>query len=97
MAVKQFSGNEEWNVGLEAQCDVGYRTLSYSGELGGGTLQILTQIRDGDKVPLADAKLTVAKVDDNGDVIRQIVFRSSGNIWVRLTGSTTPTAKVMVQ
>ncbi|MCJ9696921.1 hypothetical protein MOV76_35755 [Rhizobium sp. PRIMUS64] len=97
MAVRQFSGDFDWNVGLEAQCDVGYRTLAYSGSLGGGTLQLFTQVQDGDMIPLADAKLTAAKVDGNGDVVRQMTFSSSGNIMVRLTGSTAPTAKVSVQ
>lgn len=98
MAVKQFSADAVWNVGLEAQCDVGYRTLAYSGSLGGGTLQISTQVADGgDIIPLADAKLTAAKLDGNGDVVRQMTFSSSGNIFVTLTGSTTPTAKVSVQ
>lgn len=97
MPVKSFTADAEWNVGLEGQTDVGYRTLSYSGGLGGGTLQILSQVRDGDKIALPDAKLTVAKVDSNGDVVRQLVFRTSGNVFVTLTGSTTPTAKVSVQ
>ncbi|MBY2992504.1 hypothetical protein HF272_13800 [Rhizobium leguminosarum] len=97
MAVKQFSADYDWNVGLEAQCRAGYRTVAYSGSLGGGTLQLLTQVQDGDLIALADAKLTAATVDDNGDVVRQMTFSSSGNVWVRLSGSTAPTAKVSVQ
>lgn len=97
MAVHTFSANEEWNAGLEAQCDAGYRTVAYSGSLGGGTLQIFTQVPGGSKIALADAKLTAARLDDNGDVVRQVVFQSSGNIWIHLTGSTAPTAIVSVQ
>lgn len=98
MAVKTFSADAEWNVGLEAQCDVGYRTLAYSGSLGGGTLEIFTQVQDGgDLIALADAKLTTGTLDDNGQIVRQMTFSSSGNIWVKLTGSTAPTAKVSVQ
>ncbi|KQV31205.1 hypothetical protein ASE23_06820 [Rhizobium sp. Root73] len=97
MPVKSFTADAEWNVGLQGQTDAGYRTLSYSGSLGGGTLQILSQVSDGDKTALPDTKLTVAKVDSNGDIIRQLVFRTSGNIFVTLTGSTAPTAKVSVQ
>jgi hypothetical protein len=97
MPTKTFSTNEKWNAGIEAQCQAGYRTLAYSGSLGGGTLRISTQIEGGVDVPLADAKLTAATVDDNGDVVKQVVFQSSGNVFVELTGATTPTAVVSVQ
>jgi hypothetical protein len=96
MPVRSFTGDAEWNVGIEGRSDAGYRTLAYSGSLGGGTLQLFSQIENGDKIPLADAKLSAAVEDDNGDVVRQMTFRTSGNLFVHLTGSTAPTAKVSV-
>lgn len=97
MPVHTFTSNEEWNVGIEAQCSAGYRTMVYSGSLGGGTLRISTHIQGGLKVPLADAKLSADMLDDNGDAIQQVVFRSSGNIYVELSGATAPNAVVSVQ
>lgn len=97
MPVKTFTTNEEWNVGIEARSDVGYRTLSYSGTLDGGTLQISTQIAEGDKIAIADGKLNATKLDDNGDMIRQMVFQSSGNVFVTLSdGGVAINAKVGV-
>jgi len=96
MAVHEFSADEEWNAGIEARSSGGYRTLAYDGDLGGGTLQVLTQMEGGAKVPVANGKLAAATVDANGDVAQQLVFQSSGNVWVHLTGATAPTAVVTV-
>lgn len=84
-------------MGIDGQCEAGYRTLAYSNSLGGGMLQVFSQTQDGDKVAVSDSKLTAATLDDNGDVIRQMTFSTSGNIWVHLTGATAPTCKVSVQ
>lgn len=96
MPVHRFTTNEEWNAGIEARSDAGYRTLAYDGDLDGGTLQILTQVQEGPKVPVSDAKLSAAKLDDNGDVIRQVTFRSSGNVIIVLAGATAPDVTVSV-
>ncbi|MCT7662317.1 hypothetical protein [Shinella kummerowiae] len=98
MTVKTFTANEEWNAGLEARSDAGYRMLSYNGSLGGGTLQIFTQGQGGaPKVAVPDSKLSAAKVDSNGDPIQQVVFISAGNVWVHLTGATAPNVTVVVE
>lgn len=97
MPVRTFIGNAEWNAGIDAQCDAGYRTLTYSGSLGGGTLGIHTQISGGPKVPVSDAKLSAATVDDNNDVVQQLTFRSSGNVFVVLSGATAPNVTVAIQ
>lgn len=100
MPTKTFTANTTVpeNMAIEAKSDAGYRVLSYSGSLGGGTLQLLTQCADGaDQVPVPDGKLTAANVDGNGDPIRQVVFVSAGNVYVSLTGATAPNCKVSVQ
>lgn len=104
MAIKKFTADDVWNTTIPAVSDKGYRTLKYSGSLGGGTLSIHTLSHDVDpetqaviETPVSDAKLTTATVDGNGDLIRQITFQSSGTIVVKLTGAVAPTAKVMVE
>ncbi len=98
MPTKTFTQNKTENMGIEAKSDAGYRVLSYSGSLGGGTLQLLTQCADGaDQVPVPDGKLSAANVDGNGDAIRQVVFVSAGNVFVSLAGATAPDCKVSVQ
>lgn len=93
----QFTADEEWNVGFDAASDKSFRTLAYSGNLGGGTLQVKTSLSPNVvDVPVADAKLTNSKVDGNGDVIKQMTFQSSGNIKVVLSGSNTPNVWVAV-
>ena len=47
--------------------------------------------------PLADAKLSAATVDDNGDAVMQVTFRTTGTIIVKLTGATAPSVKVIVE
>lgn len=98
MPTKTFTQNVTENMAIEAKSDAGYRVLSYSGSLGGGTLQLFTQCADGaDQVPVPDGKLSAANVDGNGDPIRQVVFVSAGNVFVSLTGATAPNCKVSVQ
>lgn len=96
MPKQRFQTNEKRNFGIDARSDVGYRTLSYDGNLGGGTLRISTQVEDAAETFLADAKLSNATVDSNGDVVKQVVFRSSGNVFVTLSGATTPDVTVTV-
>ena len=96
MPVKTITTNKDENMGIDARSDVGYRTLSYDGSLGGGTLQLLTAMEDGTLVAVPDSKLSAAKLDDNGDVIKQVAFTASGNVWVRLSGATAPNVKVSV-
>lgn len=104
MPIKKFTADGTWNTGVPGQCDASYRVAKYSGSLGGGTLSIhsLSQDLDPDTVatietPVPDAELTVAKVDGNGDVIKQLVVRTSGSIVVKLTGATAPAVTVMVE
>jgi hypothetical protein len=106
MAIKKFTEDGVWNTSVPAASDKGYRTLKYSGSLGGGTLSIHTLSHDMDpdsnppaaiETPVSDAKLKPTTLDDNGDLIRQITFQSSGTVIVKLTGSAAPTAKVMVE
>jgi len=84
-----FTADAKLSLGLEARSEAGYRTVLYSGNLGGGTLRISTVI-DGYEAWVPDSKLTAATVDDNGDVVKMISFSASGNILVSLTGSTAP-------
>ncbi len=84
------------SFGVEARSDAGYRVLSYSGNLGGGTLRVHTQVEGGDIVPVPDTKLAIGDVDGKGDVKQQLRFISAGNVFVSLTGATTPNCKVSV-
>ncbi|WP_377299612.1 hypothetical protein [Rhizobium sp. SGZ-381] len=98
MAVRTFTDNSTKNFGIDAKCDAGYRVLAYSGSLGGGTLQVFTKAGDASAlVPLADAKLSAAKLDDNGDAIKQMVFVSAGQVHVTLSGATAPNVEVSVE
>ncbi|MBV2183785.1 MAG: hypothetical protein KUL88_04485 [Rhizobium sp.] len=104
MPFKKFTADETWNTGLVGQCETGYRCLKYSGSLGGGTLSVHSLSLDVDpettqpiETPLADAEISAATVDDNGDAVKQVTFQTSGTIVVKLTGSTAPAAKVMVE
>lgn len=104
MPIKSFTADATWNTGVPGQCEAGYRCMKYSGSLGGGTLSIHSMSQDLDpdtgasiETPLADAELTAATVDGNGDAVRQVTFQTSGTIVVKLTGATAPTAKVMVE
>jgi hypothetical protein len=96
MPLHQFTDNAEWNAGVEARSDVGYRTLAYDGDLGGGTLRVWTQAEGTAKTPVPDTKLSAATVDGASDVIKQLTFRSSGNVFVHLTGATAPDVTVTV-
>jgi hypothetical protein len=98
MPVKVFTSNEEWKAGVDGRADAGYRVLSYDGDLGGGSLQILTQSQDANapKVPVPDSILDADKLDSNGDPIQQVVFISAGTIWVHLTGATAPNVTVVI-
>jgi hypothetical protein len=95
MPVHTFSADEEWNAGIEARSDAGYRTLVYSGSLGSGTLSLKTNL-EGVTSAVPDSKLSAATLDGNGDAIKQMTFQSSGNVIVVLSGSTNPTATVAV-
>jgi hypothetical protein len=98
MAVRTFLADATQNFGIDAKCDIGYRVMAYSGSLGGGTLQIKTKAGDASAlVPLADAKLSAATLDDNGDAVQQVVFISSGQVHVTLSGATAPTVEVSVE
>lgn len=92
----RFQANEERSMGIDARSYAGYRTLAYDGNLGGGTLRIYTQLDGEVKTPVADAKLSAGTTDSNGDAVKQVVFRSSGNVIVGLTGATTPDVVVTV-
>lgn len=97
MAENRFTGNATWNVGIDAAAEKGFRVLAYSGNLGGGTLQVFSSpSQNVQAVPLADAKLNAAKLDDNGDPIKQITFQASGNLQVVLSGATAPDVWVAV-
>lgn len=104
MPFKKFTADGTWNTGMPGQCEAGYRCLKYSGDLGGGTLSIHSLSQDLDpetsatiETPLADAEISAGTVDDNGDAVKQVTFQTSGTIVVKLTGSTAPAAKVMVE
>ena len=105
MAIKTFTADGVWNTGVPGRSEAGYRCLKYSGTLGGGTLSVHSLSDEVDsgtgatvETPLADAKLSAATVDDNGDVVRQMTFQTTGSIVVKLTGSTAPSAlKVIVE
>ncbi|KQR30123.1 hypothetical protein ASF91_15005 [Rhizobium sp. Leaf155] len=84
-------------MGVEARCDGGYRVMSYSGSLGGGTLRLYTKGADNaEATPVPDGKLSIANKDVNGDVIQQVVFVSAGNVLVSLTGATNPSCAVSI-
>lgn len=97
MKTVSMTENGEHNMGFEARSDAGYRVLSYSGSLGGGTLRVKTQLPDGgDKVPVPNSKLNATMNDAAGDLKQQLVFQAAGTIFVELTGATNPNCKVSV-
>ncbi|MGN8170496.1 hypothetical protein [Agrobacterium sp. 22117] len=86
------------SFGIEARCDGGYRVMSYSGNLGGGTLRLFTQPNiNADPTPVPDGKLSAANLDGNNDPIQQVVFVSAGNVLVTLSGATNPNCTVTVE
>lgn len=95
MANKNFTSDVTQNMGIEAKCEAGYRTLSYSGNLGGGTLRIST-VSDGVTSFVPDSKLSGTTVDLNGDAIKQVNFVSTGQVYVGLTGSSGANCDVAV-
>ena len=98
MATRTFTSNTTINFGLDAKCEIGYRVLSYTGALGGGTLQVFTKAGESaNLVPVPDSKLAAATVDGAGDVRRQLVFQSSGAVSVTLSGATDPNVEVSVE
>lgn len=90
-----FTANDETSLGMNAKSDSGYRLMAYDGDLGGGTLEIFTEI-EGIKTPVPNAKLDETMLDDNSQAIQQVAFSSAGNIWVHLTGATDPDVTVVV-
>lgn len=92
-----FTSNEEWNAGIDGWTEAGFRTLAYSGNLGGGTLKLKSRFEDGIVVPVSDGELNATMVDDNSDVIQQVTFQTAGTILVELTGATTPNVTVVVR
>lgn len=99
MPTKTFTANTAAPVsfGVEAKSDGGYRVLSYSGDLGAGTLRVHTQADGGEIVPVPNGKLNATMLDANNDVKQQLAFQSAGNVFVELTGATNPNCKVSVQ
>ena len=99
MPTKTFTQNTSApeTFGIEARCDGGYRVMSYSGNLGGGTLRLFTQPNmNADPTPVPDGKLSASKLDSNNDAIQQVVFVSAGNVLVTLSGATNPNFTVTV-
>lgn len=99
MPSKTFTQNtaEPESLGIEARCDGGYRVMSYTGSLGGGTLRLYTKGADqAEATPVPDGKLSVANKDGNGDAIQQVVFVSAGNVLISLSGATNPNCTVSI-
>lgn len=92
-----LTANGEWASSVPGRTDGGFRLLSYTGWLGGGTLQVFSVSSSGVKTPVADSKLNASKVDGNGDVIQQMTFQTAGMIVVALTGATDPNVVVSVE
>lgn len=98
MATKTFTADGTESFGIDAKCDIGYRVLSYSGDLGGGTLRVKTRAAEAtDLVYVPNAKLAAATDDANGDTAYQVVFQSSGQVHVELSGATDPDCTVSVE
>lgn len=90
-----FTDNDDETFRIEAAAPPGKRVLAYSGDLGGGTLAVSTIIEDVE-APVADAKLSAATLDGNGDAVKQLVFESAGRVKVTLSGATAPNVTVAV-
>lgn len=104
MAIKKFTADGTWNSTVPGYSEGGFRCLKYSGDLGGGTLSIHSLSTEVDpetsatvETPVANAKLSAATVDGNGEAISQVVFQTTGTIVVKLTGATAPDVLVMVE
>lgn len=96
MPTKAFTADAVWDVGLEAKCDAGYYCLAYDGDLGGGSLELWTNI-DGLIVPVPNGKLDDTMLDDNGDLVQMVIFSAAGSIIVELDGATDPDVTVAVR
>lgn len=104
MPIRTFTADEVWNTGVPGYCTTGFRCLKYAGDLGGGTLSVHSLSLELDpetgaaiETPVADAKLTAATVDDNGDAVQQVTFETTGTIVVKLDGAAAPDVKVIVE
>lgn len=96
MELRTITANADYDFGIEAKCDAGYRVMIASGNFGGGTLQIKTRMSDFTLVPVSDAKLASTKLDDNGDQVQQVTFSSLGTVIVTMAGATNPNLKVWI-
>lgn len=96
MKTVTLTANGEHNMGFDARSDAGYRVLSYSGDLGGGTLRVKTLVEGNVPVPVPNSKLNATMNDAGGDLKQQLTFQAAGTIFVELTGATAPNCKVSV-
>lgn len=97
MPTKIITADGDYNFGIDAKSDSGYRVLMYTGSLGGGTLKLYTKPNDATtKVPVSNAELSTSTLDDGGDVVQQLVFMSAGQVIVNLSGSTAANVEVSV-
>jgi hypothetical protein len=93
MPLKTLLDNTLTNMEIDAESSAGFRTLTYDishsgGSLGGGTLCVFTEPHpDMNPVRVPDAKLSAAKLDDNGDVVQQLTFQGAGTVWVQIAGA----------
>lgn len=95
MAETVFTDNGEWTPDIPSANRTDYRTLAYSGSLGGGTLSLVA-IVGSVEAPVPDSRLSAATTDTQGQVVKSFPFRSAGRIKVVLTGATSPNATVAV-
>lgn len=91
-----FTKNEVWETNIKFHLDLPKKVLKYSGDLDGGTLSISSRSEDI-ITPLPDGKLNITKTDSNDDPIQEVVFLTTGEIIVELTGAGSPNVKVVVE
>ena len=90
-----FTADETWDTESSQIGPPDFRTIAYSGSLGGGTLQLFTTM-GGITSAIPDSKLSAATLDTNGDVVKSYPFRATGNISVVLSGATAPNVTVVI-
>lgn len=89
------SGNEV-NLGIDGGAERGFRTLVYTGSLGGGTVRLMTEI-EGVRAYIPNSKLTATTTDDDGNVVQSISFSANGTLYLELLGATAPSFDVAVK
>lgn len=88
-------------TGIKAKLGIGWHVFGYDGDLGGGTVKIYGRVIAADEsevdILVPDSALAIADVDGDSAVIKQMEFRTFGEIVVELTGASSPDVNFFVE